>query len=419
MPDTCGPWEVLFNPVSNKLYSATWNSRALIVIDGVSGQITDAVDVHGPYRSMCFDPDGNCLYFGYGHQGVVVVDGETDSVIADFPLRIDADEMCYNRAARQVLCALTDVDSVATIACDSLRRLPGIAVGHYPDTIGVNAVHNRAYVTNHADSTISVIDCRSRQVVSTIPTGTEPTVFDIDTSRNQLYAATSDSQVLVVDLGVNSVVASVPMPDIARSVRCLPAQGEVAVSVWLKRLVFVDSQTWSVVDTVAVACNYTCYDPVTGRMYCTDRARDTLSVVDCRRHRVIAQAPIPTDGSHTSIVYSAAAERCYVADYNNSSILVYRDTAEAVADEPLAKVTRTEPANIVHGWLLLSELRPSHFGYGRAAVLVDAAGRRVLDLRLGPNDVRHLAPGVYFVRERSAVGGQRSADSVRKVIITK
>ena len=33
------------------------------------------------------------------------------------------------------------------------------------------------------------------------------------------------------------------------------------------------------------------------------------------------------------------------------------------------------------------------------ARLLDAAGRCVLDLRPGPNDVRHLSPGVYFVRE--------------------
>jgi hypothetical protein len=32
------------------------------------------------------------------------------------------------------------------------------------------------------------------------------------------------------------------------------------------------------------------------------------------------------------------------------------------------------------------------------AVLVDASGRRLLDLRPGPNDVSALAPGVYFVR---------------------
>jgi hypothetical protein len=51
--------------------------------------------------------------------------------------------------------------------------------------------------------------------------------------------------------------------------------------------------------------------------------------------------------------------------------------------------------------------------------LLAADGRKVLDLRPGPNDVSRLSPGIYFVRERSAVSGKRSADSVRKVVITK
>jgi hypothetical protein len=39
------------------------------------------------------------------------------------------------------------------------------------------------------------------------------------------------------------------------------------------------------------------------------------------------------------------------------------------------------------------------------AALVDASGRRALDLRPGPNDVSHLAPGVYYVSP--AGGGDR------------
>jgi len=31
-------------------------------------------------------------------------------------------------------------------------------------------------------------------------------------------------------------------------------------------------------------------------------------------------------------------------------------------------------------------------------MLLDITGRRVADLHPGANDIRHLAPGVYFVR---------------------
>jgi hypothetical protein len=51
------------------------------------------------------------------------------------------------------------------------------------------------------------------------------------------------------------------------------------------------------------------------------------------------------------------------------------------------------------------------------ASLLDITGRRVMSLQSGPNDIRHLAPGVYFVRP--AVSGERLAAGVRKVVIQR
>ncbi|MBN2466270.1 hypothetical protein JXD38_11670, partial [candidate division WOR-3 bacterium] len=54
---------------------------------------------------------------------------------------------------------------------------------------------------------------------------------------------------------------------------------------------------------------------------------------------------------------------------------------------------------------------------GDRAVLLDAVGRKVMDLVPGANDVRMLVPGVYFVRQASGV--EREASSVTKVIVTR
>ena len=51
---------------------------------------------------------------------------------------------------------------------------------------------------------------------------------------------------------------------------------------------------------------------------------------------------------------------------------------------------------------------------GSRQELRDAAGRKVMTLKPGANDVSRLAPGVYFVR---VVSGERSA--LRKVIVTR
>ncbi len=72
-------------------------------------------------------------------------------------------------------------------------------------------------------------------------------------------------------------------------------------------------------------------------------------------------------------------------------------------------------STVVRGVVVLSRELSAD---SRELELLDASGRKVMGLALGLNDVRHLAPGVYFVRsEQSAVGRQRSA--VRKVVVAR
>jgi hypothetical protein len=92
----------------------------------------------------------------------------------------------------------------------------------------------------------------------------------------------------------------------------------------------------------------------------------------------------------------------------------------------------TPKATVVRGVLWVSagtvperglSQAPEGLGYSQRsdsplALLLDASGRKVADLRPGPNDVSRLSPGVYFVRsEPSAVSREPSA--VIKVVITR
>ncbi|OYD15942.1 hypothetical protein CH330_04245 [candidate division WOR-3 bacterium JGI_Cruoil_03_51_56] len=36
-----------------------------------------------------------------------------------------------------------------------------------------------------------------------------------------------------------------------------------------------------------------------------------------------------------------------------------------------------------------------------SAMLLDITGRKVMELHAGANDIRHLAPGVYFIRNEA------------------
>jgi hypothetical protein len=52
------------------------------------------------------------------------------------------------------------------------------------------------------------------------------------------------------------------------------------------------------------------------------------------------------------------------------------------------------------------------------AELLDVSGRKVQDLKPGPDDVSRLAPGVYFMREQPQAASRKS-HAVRKVVIAQ
>ncbi|MCX6840869.1 MAG: hypothetical protein NTX53_01030, partial [candidate division WOR-3 bacterium] len=99
--------------------------------------------------------------------------------------------------------------------------------------------------------------------------------------------------------------------------------------------------------------------------------------------------------------------------YNTDRIWGKMDPSPAIAEitKPEARMTNSE-ATIVRGVL---RLETSLSASSSTSWLIDVAGRNVLDLHPGANDVSRLAPGVYFVRDegRGAGDGGRT----RKVVI--
>ncbi len=73
-------------------------------------------------------------------------------------------------------------------------------------------------------------------------------------------------------------------------------------------------------------------------------------------------------------------------------------------------------ATIARGNLFLAEKCSGESG--QPVLLLDISGRRAMELRPGRNDVRHLTPGVYFLRNTSKVKGG-ALRSISKVVITR
>ena len=86
---------------------------------------------------------------------------------------------------------------------------------------------------------------------------------------------------------------------------------------------------------------------------------------------------------------------------------------ETMSDE---RGTMKQAPTIVRGVLMIGDRGQKT---GDRAELLDVSGRKVLDLKPGPNDVRALAPGVYFVQQKGSRGRGFEDSRVPKVIVTR
>jgi len=117
-----------------------------------------------------------------------------------------------------------------------------------------------------------------------------------------------------------------------------------------------------------------------------------------------------------AVFYDPVRDRIWVS-YRTSyerTFVTWTDASVGVAEEEPAIIWRPGQALIVRGVLFLpGDQGP---GTGDRTALLDVTGRRVMSLQPGANDVRALAPGVYFVREAQA---QAQAQAVRKIVLTE
>jgi hypothetical protein len=121
-------------------------------------------------------------------------------------------------------------------------------------------------------------------------------------------------------------------------------------------------------------------------------------------------------GSQLFLVYEGWAGMVNGKTYNVDRIWGKMDPRPGVEETENSEVRRVKGgATVIRGVLFLPEAR----GEKREArgELLDVSGRRVLSLKPGPNDVSHLAPGVYFVHQASSV--IRSASGVHRIVIVR
>jgi hypothetical protein len=125
-------------------------------------------------------------------------------------------------------------------------------------------------------------------------------------------------------------------------------------------------------------------------------------------------------GNRLFLAYQSWAETVNGRTYNSERIWGKMNPSTGIEKGDEGGGAKDEPrvSTIVRGVLRIEDRGPRTED---RADLLDAAGRKVMDLKPGENDIRHVAPGVYFIAPSPQSSPARGEEepAVRKVVIQR
>ncbi len=365
----------------DKMYFAvppSSSSSVIFVVDPVGDSIVSVFSIGNFGNPM---PAYNSLMDKLYISGdpIVILDCATDSVVKTIPLYWSVSEafLVWDSVGNKVYVGASDWYNPGLVGVIDCNTDSLVAVIHtrlfWPTQALYTPRQRKLYVGADYAHLAAVIDCATNQVICYYHIGYHPRFPPAYSSIEDKVYWPSDSGVSVIDCATDSIVTKIFVPTL---------QGCSAYGEWNNMvygvgsayfphwfLFTVDSHTDSIVDITHLAA--------TPHSFISDIACNTVD------HKI------------------------YVASVD-SLLYVFRDISPGINEDAGLAVQFTTPhTSIARNFIFLS---PSAVRPGERSFLLDALGRRVLELVPGENDVRGLSPGVYFISGNG---------NLRKVLLVK
>ena len=162
------PNSVTFNPTGTRAYVANLLSGNVTVVDTASHEVVSTFTAGSGPSSVATSEDGNTLYVTNQYEGTVTVhkaSGELQGTISGFAFPNDS---AITPDGKRLFVTNGNGGSVAIVDCGSRNIVRTVPTGSLPTAVALDAQGSRAYVTNQYGFSLSVIDVQSGDVLATV-----------------------------------------------------------------------------------------------------------------------------------------------------------------------------------------------------------------------------------------------------------
>jgi DNA-binding beta-propeller fold protein YncE len=165
-----GSWFVEVTPDERKLYAPNLEGRSVSVIDRATGE-AKVIRFDHPVYGIDITPDGKQVWVS--GRGLAVIDTATDAVTATVETtEPETGRLRLTSDGGKVVVALAK--KLAVYDAKTRRLINETQLGASPKVLTLSADGRRAFLTNPADHSVSVVDIEAGKLLTTFRTGKTP-----------------------------------------------------------------------------------------------------------------------------------------------------------------------------------------------------------------------------------------------------
>ena len=162
-------------PDASKIYTSNKDTTHMSVIDVASMKLVGTIPMPHGGDGLTVSRDGRRMYVAdLGEPALHVVDTETDREIHTVPLKNRPMRVRLTPDERFILTSDSGAGAVEVVSVATLEWKGQIGVGKAPMGFAFPGPGRRAYVTNHNDGTISLIDPDTLTLITTFQSDAGP-----------------------------------------------------------------------------------------------------------------------------------------------------------------------------------------------------------------------------------------------------
>jgi YVTN family beta-propeller protein len=346
LPPQTSARDMIYNPISNKVYTANTpqtgapSPESVTIIDGNTNSIITTLQMPAGSRDFCHNTVNNRIYVAnYFADSVSVIDGVTNQLLKVIPVGDGPRALCYNPQNNKIYCANEFSGNVTVIDGNANTVITTVAVGSTPRVICYNNISNKVYCPNAGSQNLSIIDGASDAVIATVSTGNIPRGIVFNQQSNRVYCSNYGSDnVTVIDGVTNAVIATVAVGDGPTAIFHNPAGNKIYCSnvgapgpgtPTVCTISVIDGTNNNVIKTLTAGDEPTafCYSVNNQKVYWINEWSHTVSVVDAATDSLLKVMPLGNPPVQpVDMCYNPQQERVYTANRLTFNLSVFRDS---------------------------------------------------------------------------------------------